>query len=55
MDKIGCCLRYEVAPQSHLVELRTFPPTTKLHSRYYESDGTSFPQSDERRMKHFDF
>jgi len=38
-----------------MVELRTHPPTSILHSKLYESDETPFPWTDESRMKHFDF
>jgi len=54
MEKIDCCLRYEVQPQSQLVELRTLHATSILPSKHYESDETLFPWTDERRTKHFD-
>ena len=37
-----------------MVELRFFPPTSKLHSTHYENDGKLFSRTDEKRMKHFD-
>ena len=43
MRKIDCCLRYEVQPQSQLVELRTLHATSILPSKHYESDETLFP------------
>ena len=54
MEKIDCCLRYEVQPQSQLVELRTLHATSLFPSKHYESDETLFPRTDERRTKHFD-
>jgi len=54
MEKINCCLRYELQPRSQLVELRTFLATSILSSKHYESDETRFPWTDERRTKHFD-
>ena len=54
MEKIDCCLRYEVQPRSQLVELRTLHATSILPSKYYESDETLFPRTDKRRTKHFD-
>jgi len=38
MGKIDCCLRYEVAPLSHMIDLRIISLTLKLHSTHYESD-----------------
>lgn len=45
MDKIDCCLRYEVAPLTQMVELRTLLPTSKLYSRHYEMTIHCVPRS----------
>jgi len=51
MSKIGYCLSYEITPLSQMVDLRILPPTSKLHSTYYESDKRLFPWTDEKKLK----